>query len=79
MKRTVLTFGLISGALSSLMMVATVPFADKIGPDKGRIIGYTTLVLSFLPCFSASTRTGTTWATARSRSLKRLPSGSALP
>jgi len=48
MKKTVLTFGLISGALSSLMMVATVPFADKIGFDKGEVVGYTTIVLSFL-------------------------------
>ena len=47
MRRTVLTFGLISSALSSLMMVATVPFADKLGFDKGEYIGYTTLVLSF--------------------------------
>ncbi len=48
MKKTVLTFGLISGAISSLMMVATVPFADKIGFDKGEFLGYTIIVLSFL-------------------------------
>ena len=51
MKKTVLTFGLISGALSSLMMVATVPFADRIGFDKGAIVGYTAIVLSFLLVF----------------------------
>ena len=51
MKKTILTFGLISGAISSLMMVATVPFADRIGFDKGEIIGYTTIVLSFLLVF----------------------------
>ncbi|HEV2687029.1 MAG TPA: DUF4199 domain-containing protein [Bryobacteraceae bacterium] len=51
MKKTILTFGLISGAISSLMMVATVPFADKIGFDKGAVIGYTTIVLSFLMVF----------------------------
>ena len=28
MKKTVLTFGLISGAISSLLMVATLPFAQ---------------------------------------------------
>jgi len=50
-KKTVLTFGLISGALSSLMMVATVPFADRIGFDKGAIVGYTAIVLSFLLVF----------------------------
>jgi len=48
MKKTVLTFGLISGVVSSLMMVATVPFQHKIGYDKGFIVGYTAIVLSFL-------------------------------
>jgi hypothetical protein len=51
MKKTVLTFGLISGVVSSLMMVATVPFADRIGFDKGAIVGYTAIVLSFLLVF----------------------------
>ncbi|MGB2665297.1 MAG: DUF4199 domain-containing protein [Candidatus Acidiferrum sp.] len=52
MKKTILTFGLISGAISSFMMVATVPFADKIGFDhKAEVIGYTTIVLSFLLVF----------------------------
>lgn len=47
MKKTVLTFGLISGGVLSLMMLCTVPFMDKIGFDKGMVIGYTTIVLSF--------------------------------
>jgi hypothetical protein len=51
MKKNILTFGLISGAISSLMMVATVPFADRIGFDKGAVIGYTAIVLSFLLVF----------------------------
>lgn len=51
MKKNILTFGLISGAITSLMMVATVPFADRIGFDKGAIIGYTSIVLSFLLVF----------------------------
>ena len=51
MKKTVLTFGLISGVISSLMMVATVPFMDRIGFDKGAIVGYTAIVLSFLLVF----------------------------
>jgi len=51
MKKTILTFGLISGAISSLMMVATVPFADRIGFDKGAVIGYTSIVLSSLLVF----------------------------
>ena len=48
MKKTILTFGLISGAISSLMMVATVPFAHRIGFNKALVVGYTTMVLSFL-------------------------------
>src|ERR1700704_6142395 len=51
MKKTILTFGLISGAISSLMMVATIPFADRIGFDKSAVIGYTAIVLSFLLVF----------------------------
>jgi hypothetical protein len=51
MKKHILIFGLISGAISSLMMVATVPFADRIGFDKGAVIGYTAIVLSFLLVF----------------------------
>lgn len=51
MKKTVLTFGLISGAILSLMMVSTVPFADRIGFEKGEVIGYTTMILSFLLVF----------------------------
>ena len=48
MRKTVLTFGLISGAISAIMMLATIPFADKIGFEKSEIIGYTTIVLSAL-------------------------------
>jgi hypothetical protein len=51
MKRIVLTFGLISGAILAAMMFATMPFHDKIGPDRGLIIGYTTMVLAFLLVF----------------------------
>jgi hypothetical protein len=48
MKKTVITFGLISGAISSVLMVATLPFSHKIGFNKALIVGYTTIVLSFL-------------------------------
>ena len=51
MKKTILTFGLISGAISSLVMVAIVPFADRIGFERGPVIGYTSIVLSFLLVF----------------------------
>lgn len=48
MRKTVLTFGLISGAILSVMMLATLPFHDAIGNDAGLVIGYTTMVLAFL-------------------------------
>lgn len=51
MKKTVLTFGLISGLISGLMMLATIPFTKKLGFDKGEIIGYTLIVLSGLMVF----------------------------
>lgn len=51
MKKIVLTFGIIAGALLSLMMVATVPFMDRIGFDYGMVIGYTSMVLAFLLVF----------------------------
>jgi len=48
MRKIVLTFGLIAGAMLSVMMLATLPFLDRIGFDKGEVIGYTTMVLAFL-------------------------------
>jgi len=51
MKRIVLTFGLIAGAIFAAMMAVTMPLHDKIGPDRGLIIGYTTMVLAFLLVF----------------------------
>jgi len=51
MKKTILTFGVISGAISSLLMVATLPYAHKIGFNKAMVMGYTTMVLSFLLVF----------------------------
>ena len=51
MKSVVLTFGLIAGAILSIMMVATIPFMERIGFDNGMLIGYTTMVLAFLMVF----------------------------
>lgn len=51
MKKTVLTFGLVGGAVIALLMFATLPFVDKIGFDKGVIVGYTTMVLAFMLVF----------------------------
>jgi len=50
-KTTVLTFGLISGALSAAMILATVPLLDSIGFEKTDVVGYTTIVLSALLVF----------------------------
>jgi hypothetical protein len=51
MKRTILIFGLISGAISSVMMISTLPFLHKIGNTRGAIVGYTAIVLSFMLVF----------------------------
>jgi len=51
MKKNILTFGLISGAISSLLMVASLLYADRIGFDHSLFLGYTILVLSFLLVF----------------------------
>ena len=51
MRKIVVTFGLISGAISSLFMIALVTFGDRIGFDRGAVIGNTSVVLSFLMVF----------------------------
>lgn len=51
MKKTVLTFGLIAGAMLSAMLLITIPFQDAIGFDRGEIIGYTSMVAAFLLIF----------------------------
>ncbi|HUL15658.1 MAG TPA: DUF4199 domain-containing protein [Terriglobales bacterium] len=51
MKKTILTFGVISGVIASLMMIATVPFMRRPDFDHGYILGYTTIVLSLMLTF----------------------------
>jgi hypothetical protein len=51
MKKILLTYGLASGAISSLLMVATIPFEHQIGFNRALLVGYTTIVLSFLLVF----------------------------
>jgi hypothetical protein len=51
MKKTVLTFGLISGGITALMMFVTVPLMDRVSFDKLEILGYTTIVISLLMVF----------------------------
>ena len=48
MKKTVFTFGLLSGAVSAVLMFTTVFFVDQIGFDKGVVVGYTGIVVSLL-------------------------------
>lgn len=49
MKRTVLTYGLISGVIAVVFLLAHVPFMD--GSTKALIVGYTGIVLSALFIF----------------------------
>ena len=51
MKRTVLTFGLISGAIAALLMFLTVPFVRRMSFEWLTVIGYTTFVAAFLMVF----------------------------
>ena len=48
MRKFVLTYGLIAGAILSLSMLGTLPFMDRIGFDHGMVIGYTSMVAAFL-------------------------------
>jgi hypothetical protein len=48
MKKIVLTFGLISGVIMSVIMLATVPFMNNAAADHGYLIGYSSMVLAFL-------------------------------
>ena len=48
MKKVVLTFGLLSGVLSTVMMFGTMSFVDTIGFDRSVIVGYTAIVISFM-------------------------------
>ena len=48
MKKIVLTFGVLSGVVSAVMMAATIPFVEAIGFDRMLIVGYTSIVISFL-------------------------------
>ncbi len=51
MKKIVLTFGLIAGAILSAMMLLTLPFHDSMSNETGMVIGYTTMVMAFLLIF----------------------------
>ena len=48
MRKTVLTFGLISGVMISVLMDSSLLLAGKIGSGHSMILGYTIMVASFL-------------------------------
>jgi hypothetical protein len=50
-KKTVLTFGIISGVVISVLMTINVYFAEQIGFDRAVITGYTTMLIAFLLVF----------------------------
>ena len=50
-KRTILTWGLIAGAVSISLMLATMPLGERVGFEHSMTIGYTALVLSALLIF----------------------------
>src|SRR5215203_1722779 len=52
MKNTVIRYGLISGALASVMMIITMQFHDRLGFGMaGMALGYATMVVAFLLIF----------------------------
>jgi hypothetical protein len=53
MKKIVIIFGLLSGAVSSAMMFLTLPLINKgtVNNHNGEVIGYTAIFLSFLLVF----------------------------
>jgi hypothetical protein len=48
MKKSVLTFGLISGLMISVLMGGSLALANKIGSGHSMVLGYTMMVASFL-------------------------------
>jgi hypothetical protein len=51
MRKIALTFGLISGAIVSVMMLISLRFHDALGFDRSLVLGYTSMVLAFLLVF----------------------------
>lgn len=51
MKKTVWTFGLISGGIMSVIMGITLPLHDRVGFDAAEVIGYTSIVAACLLIF----------------------------
>ena len=48
MRKIVVTFGLIAGAIMSAMLFLALPFQEQLAGDRGAILGYTSMVLASL-------------------------------
>lgn len=48
MRKTVLKFGVWSGLVMAVLMLAGIPLEHRIGTSRALLLGYTTMVLSFL-------------------------------
>jgi len=48
MQKTVLVFGLIAGAILSVLMSVGLAFHDQLGFDRAEVVGYTNMVAAFL-------------------------------
>ncbi len=51
MRKIVLTYGLIAGAILAGSFFAALPFHDAIGFDRAMVVGYTSMVIAFLMIF----------------------------
>lgn len=51
MRKIVLTFGLIAGAITIAMFVVTLPFHDRIDSSTAMVVGYTSMVAASLMIF----------------------------
>jgi hypothetical protein len=52
MKKTVLMYGLISGALSAVMLLLTIPYMEDLAAsNKGALVGYTAMLLAAILVF----------------------------
>jgi hypothetical protein len=51
MRKIVLTYGLIAGAILAVTFLVSLAFHDAIGFDRGMVVGYTSMVLAFLLIF----------------------------
>jgi hypothetical protein len=51
MKKSVLTYGLISGAIAAVLLLAHVPFMQALEGTKGLIVGYAGILLASLLIF----------------------------